>query len=266
MNAACHRFRGRLAEALSGDQPAWGLAMHEHLLACAACRELLAEEEALDTLLSNWPHPRIPAELARRLLSRLAPEREGARLEALLGHVEIAPAPGLSARVLAGLAEARREERLERWLERVPAPVVPLGLAQRVLAAVARERTEPARPRGALLRFGWYTLAATLLLGLGALAWLWTRERASSALPRDEIARAQPVPDPSPELLASLDVLENLELLSDEEVDLLLGDIQEQEADLLQWYPASASSGTPSGDASAPKSTAPKGAAPKGKG
>ena len=137
---SCSGFRGALELALRGQagQDTTELAWHEHLLGCSECRELLESEEALEELLASLPEPRLPANLARRVLQRL--ERERSADDPLDELLESSPHPaapaGLGARVLSNLRAERVEQRLDDLLERVPAPEVPAELAARILERV----------------------------------------------------------------------------------------------------------------------------------
>ena len=146
----CDTFRGHLRRALeagTGRTPdGRPLAWHEHLFACAACRELLAAEEALDELLASLPEPRLPVALARRVVLRLAETGalvSDAALDAALDRAGATDVPpGLVDRVLAGLGD--REDApvaagLDALLERLPDPAVPSDLAARTLAGVRAE-------------------------------------------------------------------------------------------------------------------------------
>jgi len=152
VNQACIDFRTRLAQALA-EHPVSELAWHEHVLTCADCRELLDAEEALDDLLASLPRPSLPPELARRVIARLAPERELDSLldRALDGSLHHAP-PQLAGEMLARLVAPRelaaRERELDQLLERVPAAQRP-ELARDLLARLAPVR-EAARAERAL--------------------------------------------------------------------------------------------------------------------
>lgn len=156
MNHSCIEFRARLAQALA-EHPVAELTWHEHVLTCADCRELLAAEEALDGLLASLPRPNLPPELARRVIARLAPERELDRLldraldRALGGSLHQAR-PQLASELLARLAAPRelaaRERELDQLLDRVPALARP-DLARDLLARLAPVR-EAARAERAL--------------------------------------------------------------------------------------------------------------------
>jgi hypothetical protein len=241
---SCAEFRGRLADLLSGRSGSRAafveLAWHEHLLACTSCRELIEAEEALDELLASLPEPHLPPALTRRLLARLEPIRADAELDLLLDRSEAEPAPAALARnVLAKLAGPRRAEREDRALERlltaVPEPAAPAGLAARVLAGLAEQRPASRAPgkaapvRRDLRPARRIAVAAALLVGVGAAAWL-ARERLVPRPDGPEDARvvagrpAAPAADelietPSEELLASLDLLESWDLLVDAGVE-----------------------------------------------
>lgn len=216
MNAACARFRARLARLLSGraapralDELSW----HEHLLACGECRELLEQEHALDQLLASLPCPELSPELAQRVLAKLQPQRSSeVSLDQLL-ELSTADSPGGLARsVLAGLAGERTlgqvkralggdERALDRLLERVPAPRPPADLAARVLAKARfqRAREQPAAQRPSVRiapRLRRFALVAGLALALGLIALrLATRtERAQEELALlDPVTPAEPV-------------------------------------------------------------------------
>lgn len=157
MNQGCIEFRTRLAQALA-ERPVGELAWHEHVLTCADCRDLLDAEEALDELLASLPRPSLPPELARRVIARLAPERELDRLldHALGGSLHQAP-PQLAGELLARLAAPRelaaRERELDQLLDRVLGPGVAATarpeLARDVLARLESVR-EAARAERAL--------------------------------------------------------------------------------------------------------------------
>ena len=245
MNPQCRQFRQRLVEALAGsavrDPAAWTeLSWHEHLLGCQDCRDLLEAEQALDELLSTLPDPHLPRELAQRVLRRLLREREvaGDNLDALLDLASAgdeAPA-GLADSVLAGLKATRAEEDLDRLLEAVPEPEVPAGLARDVLAGLAAER----RPTLRLVRGGGRArlvriAAATLLvLGAGWLAIELTDE--DTPEPAPVVADGTPgapatADEPSEELLANLDVLESWDLVTHDDLDVLLASLETYERD-----------------------------------
>ncbi|MBV21204.1 MAG: hypothetical protein CMJ61_03450 [Planctomycetaceae bacterium] len=192
MSTSCMGFRQQL-EALLGGRPdperLTVLGWHEHLLSCGACREILEQEEALELLLASLPDPQLPPDLSRRLVRRLrqveseSSDAKGGALESLLALDEVAIPTGLVGRVKAGVAEARREDRLDALLERALRVEVPEDLGQRVLAGLegerSRDRLVPTAPqsrpegrtlpmsRGVLLK-----LAAAILVGASGVA-LW---------------------------------------------------------------------------------------------
>ncbi|HED64686.1 MAG TPA: hypothetical protein ENJ09_03920, partial [Planctomycetes bacterium] len=161
MKSDCRRFRSLLAEVLEERAPLLELGWHEHLFACEDCRGLLAAEEALDTVLASLPEPSLPAELARRVLERLAPYRTASGgsdpLDPLLDLDAPPQVPdGLAERILAGLSSDRAVSRagavsLDGLLGAVPEPVAPKGLSERILAGLEPERSAHSAPRGRLL-------------------------------------------------------------------------------------------------------------------
>ena len=176
-----------------------------------------------------------------------AANRELDRLLERAGHVEVPS--DLAKRMRQRVADAGRERtdeaRLDALLDQWTDPEVPADLAARVLARVPRARMPRARmPReGAARRMAGARLvlalaAATVLAFVGG--W-WLRARSGSegtdpgirvasrdadgsrgASPLEQgVALAEPE-EPSLELLEALDALENWELLTTDEVDLLL--------------------------------------------
>ncbi len=239
MNSDCLAFRRDLAEALDVDtldtSARRALGWHEHLLSCDACRDMLSKEEALDELLASLPVPRLPQDLARRVLARLAAER----LEDLLALADEPVVPsGLSQRVLAGVRD-RELDALDVVLGRLPEPVVPSDLAARTLRALAPQRAEPAAA-GKLLAFPRALLAsaaAAAVLVAGLLWFVFGRERDASSLAPTEndapfVVDADEVVDP--ELLDALDVLENWEAVTSDDLDLLLAELDAIDLALLE--------------------------------
>ena len=256
MNPECRSFRTALSEALcptaQGERRELG--WHRHLLTCNECRDLLAAEEVLDELLASLPIPRLRPDLAKRVLARLEHDRVLARLEHVREHqavlddagddrfnellaVEGEPdvPSGLAQRVLAGVSEARAQQSrdaaaagLDLLLDRLPEPEVPAGLEARVLAGVA-----PHRRTGRLLRFpgrlGAVTALAAAVL-LAALVWLafdvFEGRGAPTVNPRESGPDIVDTSDNvDPELLAALDVLENWDAVTSDDLDLLLDDL-----------------------------------------
>jgi hypothetical protein len=232
--STCREFREELAHALEGrPRPSRlvPLSWDEHLLSCGACRGLLEAEHALEVLLASLPEPRLPEELAQRVLIRLRAERApAADLDTLL---EEAPAPvapsDLSSRVLAGLESERRvrsaERRLDEWLDLVPEPVPPEGLAADVLDAVRAELGAVSARAVWLARLRLPLAAA----GIAAAMWLFFgREEPADVAPavRSDggVASTDELDD---EMVAAFDVLDNWDHLNGEDVDLLLASIEE---------------------------------------
>jgi hypothetical protein len=270
VNEHCESFRDALAEALSASDPdrrgiPKELGWHEHVLTCPACREILDAEEALDQLLDTLPEPHLPDDLAQRVLARLA-RGDDDRLEALL-ELEAAPEVprGLPERVLARLEPERvlarpgTDDPLDVLLGRLPDPKAPTGLATRVLSALDGERRSTLRPMGRPVRemdtpARWprrvALLAAALLIAVFVTLW---SKRSPSAVdpmraggadsPGPIAAKLQPDVDEleaeevDPELLAALDLLENWETLTSDDLDLFLDDLDAVEVALLEYVP-----------------------------
>jgi hypothetical protein len=244
---ACREFRRRLARALSGraQVPALGaLAWHEHLLGCADCRALLAAEEVLEALLASLPEPALPPDLARRVLARLDLARAEQALDELLAidRLEELAAPAeLASGVLAALQPEREALRAERALDRLldgqPAPRVPAGLAQRVLARLAPRRRSERRRASARRVAPWLAAA-----GLAASAWgawqRWAAPEGPRGAPPAPVAAGAAVPeagaDVPAELLAALDLLESWEVLTADDPDLALAALDEVDLLLLE--------------------------------
>lgn len=225
--SGCSEFRRGLEGALAGRARPVRLAalsFDGHLAACGDCRELLASEQALEALLDSLPEPRLPADLARRVLARLRRERERA-LDALLDE-DVAPAaPAGLARRIVERARAQADP-LDRLLDRVPAPRAPADLARRVVAAA---RAEGRRRRFRVLRgLGWLAAAAAVV----ALLLLVRERRREPVGPlrdgRVDVAELAPAADPpSEELLAAFAVLESWDWATASDLDLLLASFDE---------------------------------------
>jgi hypothetical protein len=211
MTIACHTFRRELAACLRGRSDITSLGWHEHLLACADCRALLEVEQALEALLASLPAPRLPVALAERVLARL----EGARVGA-------ASEPG---------------DRLELLLGRVPMPEPPPELAARLLARLAAARRRPARRFTPALR----ALAAGLVLAGAAAAWWLAFGRRETTPTPPEVVQTPPAPAeaaaPDPELLAALELLQSWELVTDDDLDLMLSSLEATDEALLESEP-----------------------------
>lgn len=296
MNTDCLDFRGRLADALRGrgaeaaslSQFPW----QQHVMHCAECRALLAEEEALEELLVSLPRPHLPPALAHRVLLRLesarrelAPNASGdvdLELDALLDLSSVEPAPSNLAR---GVRErVRAELALDRLLELDRADV-PAGVEQRVLARLRLARAPHAKPtattagaRGGSRRF------ASIAAGLAAAAFgawiLWGRDTVSDvtetvkvdvpqepALPQRGAGGAPlaPSPDsvPDEQMLASLELLEAWDLVAAADgLDASLATWNALDEVLLDFEAADVSGATDPTEAPAPSE--PNNAAPRG--
>lgn len=244
MNAPCRDFRVLLERRLAGraaPERLAELAWHEHLYACAECRDLLDAEEALESLLASLPEPRLAPDVRERVLARLRSSRrawnEGAddggaeddRLDRLLDVLATdAPPRDLARHVLDGIA-ARRDLDLDRLLD-LDVVETPAGLAQRTLVALRLARRTTSR-RTTILRVVAIGAAAA---ALAAVVWI-SRPRpgperveivddAPIAAPHDERRAPRVAPRPgdrvavdaahvTDDVLAALDVLENWDLL-----------------------------------------------------
>jgi hypothetical protein len=239
----CRRFRDRLEAAIRephASSELVELGWQEHLLECGECRKLLDAEEALEILLDSLPSPHLPPELARRVLVGLERAKERAAsaaddLDRLLELDREAKSPaGLSSRLLAGLANERSEAALDRLLDLAPVPEIPVGLAARTLAALEDEHA-PVASRSRL----WLRIAAAALVA-GAGWWTWTRLAAHSAPSRvapianDALPTDRGAAQPSPELLASMPVLEAWDFLQGDDLDRLLSDVDARDELLLE--------------------------------
>lgn len=247
------------------------LAWHEHLLSCADCRALIETEQALDELLLSLPEPHLPPELAQRLLARLEPARMDVALDSLLDISLEAPVPSqLASSVLARLESARRESREAAALDALLAldlqPQVPAELPRRILARLAFARG-PGAPRriqhptsvprhAAAAAPRRLQLAAAALVAIGAGAWLLSglfrgpqgaqpgdaklaagpQAPSPAVAPREltlEKLREQTLDEPPEDLLASLDLLESWELLTDDSVEAELLSLEDFDALLI---------------------------------
>jgi hypothetical protein len=241
VNDSCRAFQDHLAAALNGapHEPCDSLrtlSWHSHLLTCSTCRDLLAAEEALDVLLATLPAPRLPAGVAERVLARLAEERQDAALDRLLELARSAPAPiGLAHGVLATLEAERQSTQLDRLLDLLPEPAAPRGLAARVLAGLDRERA-PHTWIGRARRAPWLVrVAAAAALALaGAMAFDALRPKPPADEEIVDLAGVAPIGAPPPELLESLDLLQDWELINDPSVDVVLTGLDTAEEVLLE--------------------------------
>ncbi|HEX6882636.1 MAG TPA: hypothetical protein VF530_04590 [Planctomycetota bacterium] len=214
MSTSCAEFRIALEAALAGPEGRRAaLAQDAHVAACAGCRAELAREQRLERALAAVPAVVVPPALARRVLARLAPERDAAGGE------------------------------LDELLARVPPPTVPAGLAGAVLAGLAPERARARRGPSGRLGPAWLLAAAAGLV----LGWLLLARRAAPAEIRHELARAALALEADEELLAY--ALEHWELLHDEDLDLWLASLDPVDELLMEvageepWLDAAAEGG-----------------------
>ena len=260
MNQSCRDFRARLVELLAGTPglpvELTELSWHQHLVGCEDCRAVLEAEEALELVLDTLPEPKLPPELARRVLARLERARADAALapglDALLDLDAAQAPPDLAAGVLAGLRSDREDDLLDRLLDR-DRVAVPAGLTDRLLADLEPHRSSkaepelgfqlrPERPRLSVGGSRWGLMAAAAaLLAVLSVAWMLRPEGAEQG-PGELVATGEPaeqapageVPDEAApeeeipeELLSSLDLLESWEVLASEDLDLDLAELDE---------------------------------------
>jgi len=203
---------------------------------------LRASDAALDALLDLTSDAPAPAELGRRLLAKLemqrgiemanAVERAEQRLDHLLERVDAPRVPArLAAQILAGL-ESKRERVAPRALR-------PVRVAHAKTVAAKPIPTRPAARRWV------YALAASLAIACGIAAWMLSSARhdvvdgpdvampspmtspgvAPSPSKAGSPEKAPALPDanePPQELLASLDLLESWDLVTDDSLDARL--------------------------------------------
>jgi hypothetical protein len=245
MSPTCRAFRLLLERRLAGRpmrERLTDLAWHEHLFACADCRAVLEDEEALESLLASLPEPRLAPAVRQRVLARLRFAREEEWLDRMLDRAASdAPPANLAFGVLAGLARRRAEERLDRLLD-LDQVEVPAGLAGRTLASLRLAR----RPRRVALRI---VAALAAAAALTAIAWItWPRRaetgRSSLELAQGADAAVRPVTPVTPaadapvddDVLEAFDVLENWDVLVSDDVETLLGTLPADEAATLEGF------------------------------
>lgn len=174
---SCDIFRRALAAMLLRDPSSsdlTALGWHEHLLGCEACRILLEQEEALELLLSSLPEPELPAELAGRVLARLRGGSMGRGLDRLLDLDEVLVPEGLSLRIRDGLEVQGAGAKLDQLLDLAGEVRLSPGLSGRVLEGLAGERGALTSP-GRQLVTGQWRAAAAVVLVLGGAFWISTR-------------------------------------------------------------------------------------------
>lgn len=180
-------------------------------------------DAALDVLLDGALTVDVPDDLARGVLARLEVER--------------------------GVEAFGREARLDALLERDTHVAVPAGSNARILAGLAPARRS-ARRRRRLARSTWAFAAAAVLVAALVCWAMWPKPTAE--LHPDMVRRAGDVHDehavipavadesvaraPDPKMLAAMDVLENMDLLMEPDVDVLLATTSEPADELLLEY------------------------------
>lgn len=145
-------------------------------------------------------------------------EGEAALDELLAAWPQVSLPLDLARRVLARLAPARADARLDALLDLVPAPQAPAHLARRVLESLARERRAWRRSRSSPRRPVLVAAAVMVLLSGGALLFRYLGGDSSI----------------EPELLEALDALENWDVVTSEDLDLLLAELDPVDWALLE--------------------------------
>ncbi|MDF1797740.1 MAG: hypothetical protein P1V81_01075 [Planctomycetota bacterium] len=225
-------------------EPRLPLALAQRVLSRLARQGELGDL-SLDAVLELADEASVPVGLAGRVLAGLEEARDEAEAERRLDNLlEVLPEPsvpqGLADRVLAGV-------RLDQLLDQQPEPAVPAGLAARTLAAT--RPTPVLRPQ-----FGrWAAAAAAALVVVFAGTRFFGGQTQNTELnvARSDVESPASIDGPTApaagtselagaqgslpdlELLESLDVLEDWELLMSEDVDLLLGSLDDVDLELL---------------------------------
>ncbi len=220
-------------------------------------------EARLDALLDRAGAVAAPRDLARRTLQALESERT----------IRAAAAPNKTAahRALQRASATEIEEgRLDALLTRAGHVAVPEGLSAHTLSRLAPARRALARPRLQILRSSWVMAAAAVLLA-ALLVWaMWpkhagvvvpematngTRTQPDSAAQPDSGAEARKTAQgneagsqqavhltddhvaraPDPKMLEAWDVLENWDLLTKNDVDVILSTVQPEDELLLEY-------------------------------
>lgn len=199
-------------------------------------------EAALDALLDR-DEVEVPQGLSARVILGVT-AKSAAELDAVLDRDVVALPEGLAERVLAG-AQAASERELDALLEqdRVELPV---GLSTRVLAGLEQELVPQAPKRGLRLLRSPVLYAAAA--GILVLIWVGGLDRSVEPT-RDELAHLEGTqqPEPDPEMLEMMDVLERDELWADTitgsalamnsaDLDILLCEELDSDDELLLAY------------------------------
>jgi hypothetical protein len=216
----------------------------------------------LDALLDRAGAVVVPQDLARRTLQALEGERtigaaaQGARSAA--EPLEIVEARRAEQRASTSSFE---EGRLDALLTRAGDVAVPEGLAAHTLSRLDPARRALARPRLRVVRSTWIYAAAAMIVA-ALLVWAMWPKHAGTVVPDmatndgraqtspgaqsdgarelgerhdlhsndDRVARA-----PDPKLLEAIDVLENWDLLTKNDVDVILSTVQPADELLLEY-------------------------------
>ncbi len=228
----CDNFRAALAAHLeSGTGTPRELGLDGHVATCAECRFALENEEVLELWLQQGELAGgVPAGLVARILAALESERDLFPLGPLLGTV---PAPN----VPAGLAQRV----LEGVRSRVSAPAVAAtgdfdgpGFDRPIFRARSRAALVAAANPAVVERFRRRTFVlAAVALFLGILTTVVVTRGIAPTVPVELEAALD---DPSDELLANLDMLEDWELLAgtEDDVYLVVGALDEFDLWLLE--------------------------------
>ena len=205
-----------------------------------------AAQHDLDVLLDALPEPVIPAGLSARTRRAVKLERSRS-LDALL---DLIPAPEVPANLAQGILATLEAERGAVPGVRGDTPILrPRFGAVRYAAAIAAtlvvafgawrltSNSQPTDPREAGREGVVQTQPETDSMGAGKgasprnVVEVAGLENNQGTTPEPEALSAESLPDPS--VLASLDVLEDWELLMSDDIDLLLGSLDESDAELL---------------------------------
>lgn len=191
---------------------------------CERFRERLADVLSARTNASTLDPLRFHEHLLACPSCRQILDEEQA-LEALLSTgPSVAWPADLAERLLVRLRSARADERLDALLGQWPPPVPPDGLATRILRGLREERSpvDGSAPRGARRRPVRWTLVAAAVIVAGLLgAWL--------PAGRDEA--------PPEELLASFEMLEWWDVLTRDDLEIVVTSLDTVDELLLELDP-----------------------------
>ena len=168
------------------------------------------------------------------------PER---RLDELLDRAGDVETPAnLAGDLKRKLAQVAADERLDRVLDELPEPSVPEGLARRVREGLEQERKRSTAPQTGfqLGAFRAFLAAAAIVVLFGVIVWSRRGQGAGDAVeiaqnnPEDRVEPGPSEEVPEEELLAVIDALENWDLLTSDDVELLLASLDVADETLLQ--------------------------------